>query len=275
MPEFPSQFTVAPSVTGTDYVLLEQYKATVDQLAAYIAPGGGQTLVEWNGTSTAQFTTTGDIGTPTAPAISFLATGTYAADNLRLTLGNGTGANEGRAYFFSDTATFQSMRVTFTVSLDAANTIQPGETLGVGVVFGASQTTGNSVSCVLFVDDAGQPTVDISESDAYNTPAANVVNATITTAGTGAWIVDMTFTGRLTDSGTYTPNGAPALSGELNVVGIGGDTGYHAMFSAPTTNWDPSVGALDKNRVGVVVLTTTGVTATTGLLLSGVTFRNA
>lgn len=274
--EFPDDFTTLPrDVLSTDYVLLEKYRATVAQLAAYLTPGGGQTLVAWNGTDVTQFTSTGDIGTPTSPAIAFVSQTTKGADALRLSLGNGTGAGEGRIYWFATTADFQSMRIRFQVYIDVANPIQPGEDLGLAVVVGGTQTTGNNIAFTLFVDDAGAPTISNSVSSAYNTLDTSILIDSIATAGTGAWQVDITLTGRLTDTGTYTPNGAPAYIADISVAGITGVEGYHALCAASSTDWNVAVGALDTNRIGIGVITTSGVTATTGLLISGITVESA
>ena len=276
MPEFPEEFTAFPgTVDGGDYVMVNKFKATLADLAAYLTPAGGQTLVAWNGTSTAQFTTSGDIGAPVTPALGFVADTTRAADALRLSLGNGSAAGSGRIYWFDTEADFQSMRIRFQVYIDTVNPIQPGEDLGLAVVVGGSTATGNGIAFTLVVDDVGAPTLTNSISSAYNTLDASPLSATITTAGTGAWQVDITITGRLTDTGTYAPNGAPAYIADASVAGVTGVEGYHALCTASSTDWNVAVGALDTNRIGIGVITTTGVTATTGLLISGITVESA
>lgn len=272
--EFPDDFTTFPGTpTGSDYVLLDKYRATLDQLAAYIAPSI-QTLVEWNGTDVTQFTSGGNIGTPTNPSIAFAAQTTGGTDAIRLKLGAGTNANEGRIYWFAETASFQSMRIQFQVYVDAANPIQPGEALAVGVIVAGSAGTGNNLSFTVSMDDIGAGNLTGACSSAYNTFDGF---ALATTALDGGYVfdVDITLTARLTDTGTYTPNGAPAMVGVANVAGSSGTTGLNLAFTCASTVWNAAVGALDTNRIGVGVSTSTGVTATTGLLLANVKVTTA
>jgi hypothetical protein len=274
--EFPDDFTAFPGTpAATDYVMLNKYKAQLGDLASVF--NASTTLVEWNNSSVAQFTASGDIGTPTTPTLTYLAQPTVAVNAIRQTLANGTGAGEGRVNWFGASVTYQSMRVRFTVAIDAANPIQPGETMGGGVIIGGSVTTGNGIAIGVTVDSAGQGTLGVSIASAYNTLDASILTATLTGASYGAysWDVDVTFAGSLKDSGTYAPNGAPTLAGPISVVGSTGVFPYSTLISIATTSWNVAVGALDTSRVGIYCATPTGVTATTGILLGNIRIETA
>ncbi len=105
MSTFPSGFDNAVSVTGTDYLLVNNKRATVDQLAAAIGANNG-VLASWNGANLNQFDAPVTSGF-TNPALTVVTTGSSTV--LSFT----ADAAAGGAYYlryFAAPVPMQSMR---------------------------------------------------------------------------------------------------------------------------------------------------------------------
>jgi hypothetical protein len=273
---FPGDFTTqSTALTGSEYLLVDESRITVSTLADYISPGGGLELVSWNGTDVTQFTTSNDIGTPVTPTIAFVSQPTQSNDAIRLTLGTGTAAGDGRIYWFAAPVEFQSMRIRMSVAFDSDNPIQPGDDAAVGLIFAASTGTGNGLSMSIASDSSGAGHVVGGASSSYSVLDGLWLGPSAVPGGY-AWNIDFTFNGRLTDTSTYTPNGAPTMGGDLAVSSILGTPGFREYVYIQSTTWDPSVGARDTNRVGIAMTCAGGsLTATTGLLITSLTIETA
>lgn len=265
MPEFPERFTDLPRAVATDdYLMVDKYRATVADIG--VALGSGP-AVSWNGTDATQFGSANNVGTPVSPTLAYVAQDTSAANALRITVGNGTGAGEGAAWMLSDTLTWQSMRVAFGVSVDGSNPIGVGETMAGGVVIAADETQGSSISIIVSFDDTGAPTLIASGNSAYGTSDFLLTGTPATLNGANYVYVVLDITARLADAATYPPSGAPVMSARVTAYGLGDVDGNQAIIQCVSTDWAVA-GAFDTDRVGVVGITTSGVTATTGVLIS-------
>lgn len=264
MPRFPTQFTDAASVASTDYLMVNGNRATVADVAAAM---GSQPSIAWNGTDVSQFGSANNVGAPVSPTLAFATQTASASDALRITVANGTGAQEGAIWWFTDTFAWQPMRIRMEVGVDLSNPIGIGETMGGGIVIGGDATQGSNVAILVMFDNPGAAQVLIGGNSAYNTSDFVPAGIPLTVDGAYYVIVDITVNARLTDAATYPPNGAPVFVMDVHACGITATTGAQTVATASSTDW-AFAGTYDTDRIGVVGVTTTGVTATTGVLVS-------
>lgn len=264
MPEFPDQFTAATSVSTTDYVFVNQTKATVLQLAQTM---GSQPSIEWNGTDVAQFGSANNIGTPTNPALAFAAQNVSSTDSMRITFGNGTNANEGAIWWATDTLDWQSMRIRLGVAVDVSNPIQLGESIGAGIVIGGDATQGSGITITVIFDSTNAAQLVVSANSAYGVSDYLPFGGPVSLNGGGYIVLDVGIVGRLTDTAGYPPSGAMAASIRVESVGQSALAGDMLLGTLATTDW-VTAGAFATNRIGVVGAAGTGLTATTGILIT-------
>jgi hypothetical protein len=269
--EFPDDFTAFPGTpAATDYVMLNKYKAQLGDLASvFNAPA---TLAEWNGTSTTQFGTANSFGGAIAPTLTAVANSTGLTSLLRAKLGNLTPAGGGAIWWFTDTASFQSMSIRFGISSNATNPIQTGETLVAGLVFAGDAATGSSLGLgVVFDDTQGATSVILTGNDAYGT---NAFTTPVTVGGGTYRITQFDFNGALRDTAGYPTLGCPMLAGVVQSTGLlVGLTESDLLIVNGSSGLAAGIGANPTNRIGVFVVTTTGLTADTSLDLTQISVQ--
>jgi hypothetical protein len=120
------------SVTGTDYLLVNNKRATVDQLAAAIGPDAA--LAEWNGANLNQFAAAVTSGF-TNPALTVVTSGSVAYLNF-----TADAAAAGAYYirYFSSPVTMQPMSGRIWTAIQ---TRQLGDEVYTGLAFAGSGTT--------------------------------------------------------------------------------------------------------------------------------------
>lgn len=180
MTTFPTGFPDAQSVSGSDYVLLNNTRATVTQLGAAI---GGGALAEWNGANTNQFAAAVTSGF-TNPSLTVATWGSIAYLNF-----TADAAAPGAYYirYFSSPVTMQAMGGRIWTAIQ---TRQLGDEIYTGLVFAGSGTSPPLTNAVMI----GVDNTDTTQGTFGAFNGANPVTyATWTSGAVGQLSFDVTW----------------------------------------------------------------------------------
>jgi len=230
--------------------------------AIWMRQENNQKLVAWNGNDLTQFAAIESFGGVVNPQATVIGTVDGQLLSLSMDLGSPVGA--GAILWFNDPIEFmEGMDIRLLLDTNAAPPpVTPDNMLAGFIVAGPGPGgAGTGVQFIAGLDALA--VLRVVQILVGNGPGAGFIQQALTAPATpGAW-VEWVFNGNLNDFGTFPPGGIPIFQGTTEIVDLGGNPVVKVgNFLLAASGFAGAVwGTVPSNRVGIVWLTYSGITA--------------